>query len=409
MIRNKLLYAVLLVILLLFLILYRGKLSLEVLIFAVVFPVFPLIALIRIKSSVSVSLRHNKENIRRGESFYWILQVQNDSLFSSANATADVEYRSSMDGRMRKMKISLPVLPRNVQRIRLNFHTATCGVMELRVTRMDIYDPLRLFHRKKRFRVRDAVTVMPSTVPVLPPDWAPQPKPDADASEYSKYKPGDDPSEIFDLHAYREGDPVSRIHWKLSSKLDTLMIKEYSLPLSDDCTLLADYRLTGEMPEAAFRTDLMMSALTTAADTLAHRGVRCKMALYHAGTGIGLTDPMKEPGECFQWIAGMVQSAPVPETEGSAFLTELAELLCGAHVHDRLMLFIPRMTPELEELLLSVPNPERITVFAVMLPEEAGAIHEEQTPYPLFPVLLDTQACLTAGEARPEEGGEDDA
>ncbi len=242
MIRNKLLYAILLVILLLFLILYRGKLSQEILIFAAVFPAFPLIAVIRIKSSVSVSLRHSRDNVRRGESFYWILQVQNTSLFSSANATADLEYRSSMDGTMRKLKVSLPVLPRNVQRIRLNFHTATCGVMEMHVRRMDIYDPMRLFHRKKRFRVSDAITVMPCTVQVFPPDWAPQPKPDADANEYSKYKPGDDPSEIFDLHAYREGDPVSRIHWKLSSKLDMLMIKEYSLPLSDDCILLPDYQ-----------------------------------------------------------------------------------------------------------------------------------------------------------------------
>ena len=408
MTRNKLLYAVLLVILGLFLILYRGKLSQELLIFAAVFPVFPLIAVIRIKSAVSVSLRRSRETIRRGESFYWMLQVQNRSLFSSANATADLEYRCSMDGRTRKMKISLPVLPRNVQRIRLNFHTATCGVMELRITRMDIYDPLRLFHRKKRFRVGDAVTVMPCSVQVFPPDWAPQPKPDADANEYSKYKAGDDPSEIFDLHTYREGDPVSRIHWKLSSKLDTLMIKEYSLPLADDCILLADYRLVGEMPLAAFRTDLMLSALVSAADTLAHRGVSCKMALYHAGSGIGLTDPMKEPGECFQWIAGMVQSVPEPESEGDAFLTELAELVGGARAHDRLMLFVPQMSDALIELLLNTPNPERMTVFSVMLPEETAQIPEE-TPFLLIPVLLDTAAFLTAGQVRPEEGDDDDA
>ena len=413
MIRNKLLYAVLLVVMVLFFILYRGKLSLELLIFTAVFPVFPLIAVIRLKHSVRVALQHSQDHVRRGDPFDWVLQVQNGSIFSSANATADLEYTSSLDGETRKMTVSLPILPRNMQRIRLNFHTVTCGVTTLCVTRLDIYDPLRLFHRKKRFNICDRVVVMPRPLTVFPPDWAPQPKPDADANEYSKIKPGDDPSEIFDLHAYREGDPVSRIHWKLSSKLDTLMIKEYSLPLSDECILLPEYRHTGTVPVSAFRIDRMLSCLTTAADQLAQRGVICRMALYHPESGIGLTDRMTEPGECFAWISGIVQTQPEPQEEKAGFYRALTELLCGARVHDRFMLFVPQMTAELRELLLSVPNPERIIVFAVLTQQEADIMLKPDDAFRLIPAMMELPAVLANPEEDerfeddlPDEGGD---
>ena len=52
MIRNKLLYAVLLVIMLLFWILYRGKLSQELLMVALVFPLILLAVPVRLKRSL---------------------------------------------------------------------------------------------------------------------------------------------------------------------------------------------------------------------------------------------------------------------------------------------------------------------------------------------------------------------
>ena len=53
----------------------------------------------------------------------------------------------------------------------------------------------------------------------------------ADSDRFSTYKKGDDPSEIFDIREYADGDKIQRIHWKLSSKTGDLMVKEGSLPL----------------------------------------------------------------------------------------------------------------------------------------------------------------------------------
>lgn len=389
MIRNKLLYAALIAAMLLFWVLYRGKLSQELLIFVLIFPLFLLISVVRIRHALSAAITHGNKQARKGETYQWILQLTNRSIFSSANATADLEFSNSLDGAVRKLRVSLPIMPRNTQRIRLNFHSATCGVMRLRITRVDFYDPLRLFHRKIRMNASDAVIILPRPIEMPPVCWEPQPRPDADSSEFSKVRAGDDPSEIFDLHLYREGDPISRIHWKLSSKLDTLMVKEYSLPLSAECVLLPDFRQTGGQPESALRIDMMLSCMTTAVSMLAQREVSFRTAMFRPGYSIGISDPLKTQEEAVSWMHALVQNEPLPAEEQDAFLTALAELLGGTGQHDRVLLFLPKADPHVTELLLSLPNPERVTVFAVCTPAEAKDLPEnEEDSFSIIPVLL---------------------
>lgn len=56
------------------------------------------------------------------------------------------------------------------------------------------------------------------------------------AEDSSLSRRGDDPTEIFQLREYQQGDDVRRIHWKLSSKLDKLILRESSQ--SEDRSLL---------------------------------------------------------------------------------------------------------------------------------------------------------------------------
>ena len=61
-----------------------------------------------------------------------------------------------------------------------------------------------------------------------------------ETDDYSKTSKGDDPSEIFDIHEYHDGDKINRIHWKLTAKQDKTMVKDYSLPISNSIVLMAD-------------------------------------------------------------------------------------------------------------------------------------------------------------------------
>lgn len=49
---------------------------------------------------------------------------------------------------------------------------------------------------------------------------------DMESFRYSGSRPGDDPGETYDIREYRSGDSIRQIHWKLSGKLDDIMIRE---------------------------------------------------------------------------------------------------------------------------------------------------------------------------------------
>lgn len=59
--------------------------------------------------------------------------------------------------------------------------------------------------------------------------------------EYSKRVSGDDPSEIFDIREYREGDRIRRIHRWLSEKHDTIIIKDFGEPIVSKVLILVDF------------------------------------------------------------------------------------------------------------------------------------------------------------------------
>lgn len=75
---------------------------------------------------------------------------------------------------------------------------------------------------------------------------------------------GADPSEIFDVREYAPGDDVRSIHWKLSSKTDTLILRESSEPRHYDMVLLPDLGLY-HREEAVSFDELNSAAALTAA------------------------------------------------------------------------------------------------------------------------------------------------
>ena len=68
---------------------------------------------------------------------------------------------------------------------------------------------------------------------------------------YSGARPGDDPGETFDIREYQEGDSIRQIHWKLTGKLDKMMIRQRSFPVDDTVLILAEPFLKEKAPAVA--------------------------------------------------------------------------------------------------------------------------------------------------------------
>ncbi len=101
-----------------------------------------------------------------------------------------------------------------------------CGKIEIKSKSCRVYDMLGIFFIPCRIKNNYSVLVMPNqqqplnkakilTLPVL---------------GYKK-KPGSGFSEDYELRQYQNGDSLRSIHWKLSSKSDSLIVKEPCLPV----------------------------------------------------------------------------------------------------------------------------------------------------------------------------------
>lgn len=390
MIRNQLLYLLLTLAMVLFFILYRGRLSLELLIFTLVLPLIQWVMLSVMKHTVRVRLRHSKLPIHRDESYQWVLLIQNTSPFPSPYATAELEYRCSLCDDSQPLRLRVPVLALNTGRVRLSFHAMVCGAMELRVHKLIIYDPLRLFHRTIQVGLADRILISPEPSLDLPTDWEPAFQVDEESVEFSKDKPGDDPSEIFDLHEYRAGDSVSRIHWKLSSKLDSLMVKEYSLPLASAYLLLCDYRMTGRQPDAALRLDAMLSAMQRFSAELTERNVGHRFVTYDPDIGCSESELLTEPDDAEAYMQMILTKQPQPESAKDGFLANVEEYLTEGHSADRVTLFLPRYDEAMLETFAELPKPERFMVIVSCNQADAKRVAETAFPFEVIPAMIRT-------------------
>ena len=158
-----------------------------------------------------------------------------------------------------------------------------CGKLSLQIDRIEIIDPLGLFRRKIRVQAQASALILPEPFDIAIAMRAHDlPFPDSD--EYSPDRPGSDPSELFGIRDYREGDALKSIHWKLSEKYDRTVVREMSLPVSHAVLLLLD-----NCPQTEAAPDDACSAceaLISCSLSLADAGIFHRIAWINRETGI---------------------------------------------------------------------------------------------------------------------------
>ena len=99
------------------------------------------------------------------------------------------------------------------------------GRYEFGLKKVRIYDLTGFFYVVRKVKKCVSVDVLPEIcyVPVHLTDAVRNFFGDAD--RYDEFRPGYDPSELFDVREFQRGDRVQNIHWKLSAKADRWMVK----------------------------------------------------------------------------------------------------------------------------------------------------------------------------------------
>ncbi len=156
-------------------------------------------------------------------------------------------------------EIHLPISSSN-RVFEIEYIPKLCGVVELSCTQAMAYDVLGLVGLSIEKPKTKSITIYPKKVAIQL-----KKKNDTgsirDGDQYEKNKKGMDMSDIYDMREYIPGDNIRRVHWKLSSKLDNMVIREGSDTSHYDTILLLDIGLNNQ--EKAYQKELLSSAYET--------------------------------------------------------------------------------------------------------------------------------------------------
>lgn len=241
MLISKILFLLLIIICIFFYILYLWNFSLVLLIIFVSLPIILFITTFITKRSIKTDFSLQSKITQKNTSFPVQLCITNKSIFPVGKAEVHIEYYNIFNNQINELELLVPIQLLNTQRITFQLSSKYCGILKIKSAYINIYDPLKIFCFKTGKNITTEIAVMPE-IHEINGSISYTDCETEESSMFSENTAGDDPSEIFDLRDYVNGDKLNRIHWKLSSKKDDLIVKDYSMPIDVPCMLFLNLK-----------------------------------------------------------------------------------------------------------------------------------------------------------------------
>ncbi len=199
---------------------------------------------------------------KKGEAIPVSIQLNNPTIFPASGIKIHLTYGNAYSEQLYKKSFFVSVDANTKASVTLNLYSEYAGNLEVSLKAIQVFDYLKLFSLKKRKKTQLTVAVLPVYYELPDHQFFALRSNSAESDYYSAVKSGDDPSEVFSIREYREGDRPQRIHWKLSQKQDQLMIKEFSDPLNCSVLLFVDLCVPREMNTLQFMDALLECSLS---------------------------------------------------------------------------------------------------------------------------------------------------
>lgn len=258
MLRNRVLYLDLLLLSFVFFVLFEQYVFHLLFLFLLLLPLLSLLLALPACFFIRYRMDIEEDIVPKG-AYGVLLSARNDALLPCAYVRMQL-LRQNMLGRdgaryvesaEETVQFSLGV--KRTFTIRPSVEATHCGKIDLAVRRVQICDLLGLFSlpvpRRNALCDTGSVYILPAlqTRHIRTEDAAAL---GLDSATYSTEKAGGDPAEVFRLRDYQEGDAKNSLHWKLSWRMQRLIVREFGLPLNPSLHFLLEIR-PGSEPAAA--------------------------------------------------------------------------------------------------------------------------------------------------------------
>ena len=237
---NTISYVILMLLGIVFAILYPHY---EVFLFvgiAVLFPALSFLASAISSIFVKVTIKGEERQIYKDEDCTIGIEIENRSFLPIHFCMLKYTYKYEIESKPIKGKLKFSLRGREKKVLSLNVRAQYCGTVLLLLKSITVKDSFRVFSFSKRVRKEYRQSIYPKLITLEMDVKDSVSFYNDEYDEFYEDHPGNDPSEVYEIREYREGDRLSRIHWKVSSKKDKYMVKEYSDPVVINAIIVLD-------------------------------------------------------------------------------------------------------------------------------------------------------------------------
>lgn len=203
----------------------RAKASHVFFVFVLLLPLAMLLYVWLARAGLSVYLLSDSATIEKGKDFTFSFRVINALPLPIPFLRAQMRLPDPDGVRVRERTVMLGVLPMSAtpfgNTVRFRFR----GTYEIGVRSIVVYDFFHMFAIRMDVEEYNVIYVLPRRLR-LSTDAADAVSDQAVRMLRRPFSP--DRLEVSDMRDYRAGDPLKSVHWNLSSKSETLVVREYN-------------------------------------------------------------------------------------------------------------------------------------------------------------------------------------
>lgn len=281
MTKDKLIYLAIVIIAGGFFILYRDPLSLILLLVILAIPLLLLIITILMRLGIRINVESGHSVYACGDKAKISIVIANYSILPVSQIKVFADYKNAFFKHYDNGEFNFFAPPLSKNRYEIEIDSRHTGKVDVFFKKARVMDYFGVFSIPIRIKKRVSASFLPQ-IHAIEPTLRKNNYTASEANLYSKHKPGDDPSEVFAIRDYLDGDKLSRIHWKLTTKQDKLMVKDYSLLINEAVMILPEL-MFGEGKEADLDLiDAVLEIAFSLSHTLIERKTLHAIGYYNA-------------------------------------------------------------------------------------------------------------------------------
>lgn len=312
---RKLGYLILVVLGIAFAILYTQYSMYQFVGILILFPLFSYLFAVLAGILLRIRIEVTEETVERGDEFKLSIKIKNRSIFPVLHGAVGYRYGYGVMKNRQKGKIPFQVKARGEATLTFTTCCEYCGTFHFSVSGVWIKDYLHVFSFYKRVKAWEKQVIFPKLELINLEVVDTTVFYNDEYDEFYEDHPGNDPSEIFEIREYREGDKLQRIHWKLSSKKDMLMVKEFSDPIVISSVVICDNECDGKGMELVRQWSELVQKTIQVSYSLLLKQVNHYVYWFDAEKGNGVRKEIKSEEDLNVCMKQLMQAIPYENSD----------------------------------------------------------------------------------------------